>query len=362
MTYKDKEGDKTIISSDADLNQFLISKATTIDLDISQQSQIYKENLNQLQEETLKDKSVLEELLKKNEELENLKKTKFIYDNKEIESINLQIEELIKKQKELNEKKRELQKKISVEIDKINKEQEENDVKIAEFQKKLGIPIQEKKKPKRLSFDNKIIFENEEEKENKLNEKFKNLSLNPKEEDDLKEDEKEKKDKKNKRKKEVHYTVICDGCNMEPIVGKRYKCKFCDNFDYCENCYEKNKNEHSHEFKLIEKSEYIRPRSPQNSQFNFGNFGFGNFAPHFPFWHHHHNRKRRRFDDRSNINKSFFPNQIYKNIHFGVQCCGCGVSPIIGAGYKCSVCEKVEFCEKCEKQYGENHGHPLLKL
>ena len=65
MTYKDEEGDKTMISNDEDLNIFLNSKSTTIDLDISQQSQIYKENLNQLQEETLKDKTALEELLKK---------------------------------------------------------------------------------------------------------------------------------------------------------------------------------------------------------------------------------------------------------------------------------------------------------
>ena len=387
MTYKDEEGDKTMISNDEDLNIFLNSKSTTIDLDISQQSQIYKENLNQLQEETLKDKSTLEELLKKNNELENLKTTKFISENKEIESINLQIEELIKKQKELNIKKNELENKILAGIEQINQEQSYNDIKIAELQKKLGIPVAEKKKPKKTLFDDRInhsvfrypfgakdnfgnnIFESQEEKENKLNENFKNLSLNPKEEEeeDLKENEKERNDKKIKRKKEeVHYTIICDGCDMEPIVGKRYKCKKCRNFDYCEKCYEKRKNSHPpHEFQLIEKSEFKKPTSPQRSFFNFGNFGhFGNFGPHFPFFHqhHHYNRKRRRFDDRPNINNTTFPNQIYKNIHFGVECCGCGCTPIMGARYKCSVCEKVDFCEQCEKKYGENHGHPLIKI
>ena len=58
----------------------------------------------------------------------------------------------------------------------------------------------------------------------------------------------------NKDKQEVHFGFICDGCGMKPIVGKRYKCKGCHNFDYCEQCFEKNKNIHKHEFQVLEKS------------------------------------------------------------------------------------------------------------
>lgn len=35
---------------------------------------------------------------------------------------------------------------------------------------------------------------------------------------------------------EVHDGVTCDGCGMVPILGPRYKCSVCENFDFCPNC------------------------------------------------------------------------------------------------------------------------------
>ncbi|KAK0188649.1 hypothetical protein F5146DRAFT_1056176 [Armillaria mellea] len=34
----------------------------------------------------------------------------------------------------------------------------------------------------------------------------------------------------------VHEGYSCDGCSQEPIRGKRYICKTCKDFDLCENC------------------------------------------------------------------------------------------------------------------------------
>ena len=51
----------------------------------------------------------------------------------------------------------------------------------------------------------------------------------------------------------IHKHIICEGCAMIPIVGIRYKCKVCNNFNYCENCYNKNPANHTHEFEKIEK-------------------------------------------------------------------------------------------------------------
>jgi len=36
--------------------------------------------------------------------------------------------------------------------------------------------------------------------------------------------------------KYIHGNVICDGCNMNPLVGIRYKCGHCCNYDLCEQC------------------------------------------------------------------------------------------------------------------------------
>eukprot|EP01121_Diplochlamys_sp_Union-15-3_P019691 TRINITY_DN7489_c0_g2_i1.p1 TRINITY_DN7489_c0_g2~~TRINITY_DN7489_c0_g2_i1.p1 ORF type:complete len:286 (-),score=23.16 TRINITY_DN7489_c0_g2_i1:127-984(-) len=34
-----------------------------------------------------------------------------------------------------------------------------------------------------------------------------------------------------------HSWVTCDGCGVKTIVGNRYKCNSCFNYDLCENCY-----------------------------------------------------------------------------------------------------------------------------
>ena len=49
-------------------------------------------------------------------------------------------------------------------------------------------------------------------------------------------------------------------------------------------------------------------------------------------------------------------------IHNGIQCNCCGLLPIIGNRFKCSVCVDYNLCEKCEKKIGENHNHCFIKL
>lgn len=70
--------------------------------------------------------------------------------------------------------------------------------------------------------------------------------------------EKSKKSEENQPKQQelqrsIHQKTQCDGCGVFPIVGIRYKCAVCKNFDYCEACEAKNAEKHEHPFIKIYK-------------------------------------------------------------------------------------------------------------
>ena len=48
--------------------------------------------------------------------------------------------------------------------------------------------------------------------------------------------------------------------------------------------------------------------------------------------------------------------------HTGISCNKCGKNPIIGNRYCCAYCNNFNYCEKCEEEFGFNHGHPLYKF
>ena len=56
----------------------------------------------------------------------------------------------------------------------------------------------------------------------------------------------------------VHDRVICDGCKVAPIVGVRYKCSVCEDFDYCGKCEQS--IEHPHPFLKIKDPKH-RPKA-----------------------------------------------------------------------------------------------------
>lgn len=73
-----------MIENDEDLKAFLNSKINTIDLDISQTSQIYQKNLETIKKENEKDKLDLENFIKRKEELEKKKETEFTKEKKKL--------------------------------------------------------------------------------------------------------------------------------------------------------------------------------------------------------------------------------------------------------------------------------------
>jgi len=41
---------------------------------------------------------------------------------------------------------------------------------------------------------------------------------------------------------QIHHGVSCDGCDAYPIIGLRFKCKDCPDFDFCSTCHVENKS------------------------------------------------------------------------------------------------------------------------
>ena len=49
-------------------------------------------------------------------------------------------------------------------------------------------------------------------------------------------------------------------------------------------------------------------------------------------------------------------------LHSHVQCDGCGMAPLKGTRYQCTVCHNFDYCESCEELNSETHQHPFLKI
>ena len=472
LTYK-KQGEKQSISNDEELKTFLNSKSSMIDLEISQNSKLFKDNLKKLQEENLNGKKTLDELLKKKKDLNNLKENKFISERKEIKEIEARIFELFRK-------KNEIRKKVFEGMRLIEKEIKENDKKIQELQKKLDLTEEKSEKlktqpkpqtqqqpkvqpkfiPAYMRFappflhhpiannshrihpfffkrinpkqkNNQIktnphpsphvhpcffarkdhlragkvnlgvktantetidtsketnktinITETKESNDdlklklrtiddwgdslllktqeiaNKIADKYKGLETinlyNEEKKEEIKKEEFKKEENEKAKKeevkeeKEIHFGVICDGCKMNPLVGKRYKCKGCHNFDFCEKCYEEKKLKHGHEFYLIKKSVFRKPEIKKNElKLINSSSSHGKRPEGVP-------KKLEHCPTVGNI--------FDKIVHFGVKCDQCGKVPIVGCRYKCSVCPNFDFCEDCEKKYSHLHNHAFFKI
>lgn len=286
VTYM-KDLGKKIIQTEQDFVNFVSNKIGRIDLDISQDSKLYQKNLDSLQKESEENKKELELCLKKKEEI---KKEKDACLKEEM----AKLKEVENKLKKLLKEKKSLQKKITQDKKKFLKKEKDNNKKILTLKEKLGI----KEEVKKISPKKKILKSKKEVKLRSTNE--------------------------TKDKKEVHYLVTCDGCKMTPLVGKRYKCECCPNFDFCEKCYKQKKAKHGHSFKQVETNMLLKQ-----------------------------------------ILQKFSPktqNEEGKAIHRNVTCDGCGMYPLTGIRYKCSICNNFDYCENCEEMYKNEHNHPFFKI
>jgi myosin heavy subunit len=290
-----------VIKTEEDFRNFIKEKINQINLDISEESRIYKENLKEAEDEEKKLKNELDNLTQE--------KTKLIkeHNKKMIEGRN-KLDDLTKEINKLKKEYKKVSTELIAEYNKNNKEVREKDKKINELREKLNLPkLKEKKLPnvrqnkpqkkmpekktqetktteKKVEFNlpineinQKILLFSKKFSEfieqQKKNINFENINLGETSQNLIKEVEmwknfivektknyseklieKIKQNKEEKNGKVVHRNYICDGCEMNPIVGVRYKCAICPDFDFCEKCEAKMGEKHNHPF-----VKYIKP-------------------------------------------------------------------------------------------------------
>ena len=127
--------------------------------------------------------------------------------------------------------------------------------------------------------------------------------------------------KEEKKRDAIHFHFMCDGCKMNPIRGNRYKCKQCPDFDFCENCYQKEKESHGHMFTKIEKPKNTRRMGHKNTKYCQRGI-----------------------------------------VHRNIRCEGCGLDPFVGYRYMCTICDDYNLCENCEEALATKHNHPFIKV
>ncbi|KIP04529.1 hypothetical protein PHLGIDRAFT_129451 [Phlebiopsis gigantea 11061_1 CR5-6] len=134
-----------------------------------------------------------------------------------------------------------------------------------------------------------------------------------------------------------HTTVKCSTC-PSTIVGKRYKCATCENFNLCKACYSQVHEIHpSHPF-LVILEKPMRTRSEPVIE-------HPTLTP----------------DDSGELSMT----------HTGVKCAHC-LLEIVGARFHCAICPSIDICSNCESaglpgnldssDDGHNSSHIMIKI
>ena len=255
-----KDSKSIIISNETIYNEFKRENINYIYLDISEESRIYLENLNQI-----KDK---ESLINQLEIIKQEKKQIIEKNNLEMISCKEKLISIKKKINELNKEFKDLQIELNAIYEKNLKLKTEKENEINRISEILKIDLDEKSTLLKL----KLNHQNQEEENIKqeikqISKKFsqkiynfyENLNNNNYKSDNLKQYFygilKQYSDtlvekillKTNENELIVHKGIICSKCGIFPIKGIRYKCPICIDINYCEKCH----NNYNHYHPLI---------------------------------------------------------------------------------------------------------------
>ena len=120
----------------------------------------------------------------------------------------------------------------------------------------------------------------------------------------------------------IHYGIKCAKCLKNPIVGFRYKCSICNNYDLCEECEEKNcqTEEHPHSFIKIRKHESNNIiEKAQIKEINNLNTNIINNEINLNIIDNQKNNKNNIVDNYNNNNKNLINNQP-EDEHYSFEC------------------------------------------
>ena len=211
----------------------------------------------------------------KDEEINKLKKQLQERDNK-LEENKVRIGDFVKKNINFKREKEKLEKeneKLVKEKEKLEKEKDELEKRIKEIK---VVIINELSNVLKEKYEEKLKEEIQKFKD-EFQKKFKfgDLELKIKKyiENFQQKYKKILEEKTNSNCKTIHVSVKCGKCFKEPIVGYRYKCNICDNFNLCENCEKENQIslEHKHDFIKIRNSGNMIYNSAHNNNININN-------------------------------------------------------------------------------------------
>ena len=232
---------------------------------IKQQSQILENTYVNIEKNQNEVSEFIENAMNANPEVSENFENSQIHDDKKIEEMINKLlsekmnnfkDEILKNLKPIKDKK----KKDDKSFDDKNKKEKKKEEKHKEDKKK-------KEENKKQPSEKKDLIVIEDKISNNANQ---NLSENNNPMENIQE-KKEKIIPIISENKPIHSNVSCDICKAYPIVGVRYNCTVCSNFDLCENCEENKWKEHNHPMikireptpAFVNQPNFYRPRHMQ---------------------------------------------------------------------------------------------------